>query len=305
LAGLIQITRPICFVVLLVSFFSPIHPSQAVAAEKFFYPPNEEFTYEVHFLSLINAGTSRIQIQKKSGNRYEARMVAETKGIVGFFTRYRKNSYTSEMEYIPEQRRLITRRFTKIVTWGDEIRKSVSENDYRSRIHRWVVTENGKFKSKGSEKIPEGVIYEDMISAFFNLRYGAFGPIKPGRRITVISQPFSQASMVESKKDSEEYLREFEIRIADKITERKYRQRLGRKHEKGALVLINAPNDFFGQNKGDVIIWFDNKMIPVGTTVEDVFLFGDVTGTLVKTRIQPVSPVQLLGSSVRGAHVIR
>ncbi len=207
-------------------------------------------------------------------------MVAETKGLIGFVTSYRKNYYASEMEYSLPKRRLIPLRFTKVVVDGNLIRTTRSENDYLNQRHSWVVTENEMVKDRGSEPIARGTIYEDLLSAFFNLRNGAFGPIERGRRITVTSQPYSRKPFSKQGKIEETFARKFVIRIASFTVEKEYRRRFGRVNEKGFLILVNVPNDFFGQNTGDVLVWLNEKLIPVAAVVEDVFLFGDVTGEL-------------------------
>jgi hypothetical protein len=246
----------------------------------FFFLPEEEFHYDVRFLWFHRAAESRLRIRRISKYRYLAEMVAETKGFIGFVTSYRKNYYASEMKYIPHKRRLIPLRFTKIVVIGNLVRTTHSENDYGKRIHFWIVSENEVVKDRGSEPIPYGTIYEDLLSGFFNLRNGAYGPIERGRRITITSQPYSRPRFGTQGNLEKAIARQFVIRIASLPVEQEYRRRSGRVNKKGFLIQVNVPNDFFGQNTGDVLVWLNEKLIPVAAVVEDVILFGDVSGEL-------------------------
>ncbi len=248
----------------------------------------EDFCYHLRFMEFLHAADSRLRLRRVSENRYEAELVAETKGFIGFLLAYRKNIYRSEMDYFPGRRRFITHRFTKMIVSGGDVAKSVTDIDYAKREIRWVVTENGAVESEGSEPIPAGAVYEDLLSVFLNLRNGAFGPLTRGRRITVVSLPYYRSLLGGWEGGRKAVNRSFDIRIADASTERAYRRRFDRTGETGLLVLVNVPNDFFGQNSGDAQVWFDRNLIPVSTRVEDVILFGDIVGDLRREGRRPV-----------------
>ncbi|MFQ5912572.1 MAG: DUF3108 domain-containing protein [Nitrospinota bacterium] len=263
--------------------FISLAPPPSAAAEPISFPEDEDFTYNIRFLWFKRVAQGRLRIHRVSGRRYRAELLAETKGLIGFLTFHQKNHYVSEADYVPESGRLITRRFTKVVTRGRKVAKSVTEIDYESGEFRWMATENREVKDKGSEPIPEGVIYEDMLSAFFNLRHGAFGPLTRGRRVSVSSLPYYQATEKGQTEYEKEFIRSFEIRIADAQTEKAYRRRFGRPDEKGLLVLVQMPRDLFGQKAGEILVWFDTDLIPIAARVEDVIFLGDVSGVLRQT----------------------
>ncbi len=242
--------------------------------------PDENFQYQLRFLWFKRVADGGLRIQRVSRGRYRAELRAETKGLLGFLTAYQKNHYVSEMTYAPGKKHLVTRRFTKVVTLGSDVSRSVTEIDYEKGEYRWVATENGEVKDKGNKPIPKGVIFEDLLSAFFNLRIGAFGPLERGRRITVTSLPFYQANEDGQTEYQKETIRTFEIRIADALTERKYRRKFGRTGEKGLLVFVQVPRALFGQKSGEILIWFNPNLLPVSARVEDVLFFGDVAGDL-------------------------
>lgn len=241
---------------------------------------DENFHYQLRFLWFKRVADGGLHIQHVSQGRYRAELRAETKGLLGFLTANQKNHYVSEMMLAPGKKHLVTRRFTKVVTSGSDISRSVTEIDYEKGEYRWVATENGEIKDKGSKPTPKGVIFEDLLSAFFNLRIGAFGPLERGRRITVTSLPYYQANEEGQAEYQKETIRTFEIRIADALTERKHRHKFGRTGEKGFLVFVQVPRALFGQKSGEILIWFNPNLLPVSARVEDVLFLGDVAGDL-------------------------
>jgi hypothetical protein len=243
-------------------------------------PIEEDFTYQLRFLFFKQVAKAKLHLQPLSENRYRAELLAETKGLLEFLTGGQKNHYVSEMEYVPSQKRLVTRRFTKTVTTTGEKVSSITEIDYPNKEYRWVATENGEIKDKGSRPIPDGVIFEDLLSVLFNLRRGALGPLKPGRRIQVSSLPYYQATAEGETRYGQAHVETFEIRIANPTTEEAYRKRFERQDEKGLLVVVKVPRALFGQKNGEVLVWLDQKGIPTAARVEDVVLFGDVAGDL-------------------------
>lgn len=247
-------------------------------------PIEEDFTYQLRFLFFKQVARAKLRLQPLSGNRYRAELLAETKGLLGFLTGRQKNHYVSEMDYVPSQKRLVTRRFTKTVTAAGEKVSSVTEIDYKNKEYRWVATENGEIKDKGTKPVPDGVIFEDLLSVLFNLRQGALGPLKRGRRIQVSSLPYYQATAEGKTQYNDAYVETFEIRIADLATEKTYRKRFDREDEKGLLVIVQVPQALFGQKSGEVLVWFDETLIPTAARVEDVVLFGDVAGDLERPK---------------------
>ncbi len=250
-------------------------------------PRNEDFTYTVHFLWFTNAAKAKLLIRRVGKARYRAELMAETTGFVGLLTQYRKNHYVSEMEYSPEKGRLLSRRYTKTVSLGSDITRSITVIDREKGEIRWTTTENGKVKDEGSEPIPEGIIYEDLLSAFFNLRIGAFGPLTRGRKLTITTLPAYQSTDEGVEDYKKEFVRNFDIRIADAATERAYRKRYEQNQENGLLALVKVPKELFGQKTGEIRVWLDAGLIPVAATVEDAILFGDVHGYLQKAVVQP------------------
>ena len=254
-------------------------------------PPEEMFFYDIQLMWFTNAAEGVIRIRRTGEKRYRAELVVKTKGFIGFLISHQKNHYVSEMDYIPENHRLLSRRFTKTVIRRDLVKRTSAVIDYAKGEIRWEASNSEKLLEKGVDPIPKGVIYEDLLSAFFNLRFGAYGPLKRGKRFTVNTLPDYEPPEIGQKDYRKESDRQVVIRIAKVATEREYRKRYGRTKEKGLLALVKVPKFLFGQEIGETHVWFDSDLTPVAVTVEDAILFGDLYGNL-RGRPSPAATAQ-------------
>ena len=254
-------------------------------------PPEESYLYDVDFIFFKNVADGTLRLRRLGNLSYRAELIAETKGFIGFLTGYRKNHYTSDLEYDPARRRFSARRYTKTVYRELDISRTTMAIDREARTVQWATTFNDEPLEKGTEPIPEGVVYEDLLSAFFNFRSGGFGPLSKGRHFTVVTLP-GYDTPKEEKESGESLARNFDIRIADPETERRYREAYDREKEKGLLVLVKVPKELFGQETGEVRVWFDESLIPVSATIDRAYFLGDVRGILRKAVIgrPPVPP---------------
>jgi uroporphyrinogen-III synthase len=106
--------------------------------------------------------------------------------------------------------------------------------------------------------------------------------------MTLFTLPNYRAkALKEDFSEEEKKFQKFEITIPSAETTRAYRKNFGRSKEKGLLILVKVPKSLFGQETGEVRVWFDQKMTPVEATIEDAIFFGDVIGVLVKSKISP------------------
>ncbi|MEE9240686.1 MAG: DUF3108 domain-containing protein [bacterium] len=267
--------RFLAIVAVLCALSAPIPGARGQVSPKI--PAREIFTYDVQVFIFPKAAQGTLRFIPVSKNRYRAELMAETKGIIGLITLYRKNHYISELEYVPEKSRFLSRHYTKLVHRGPNVERTTVSIDHEKGRVKWKIYFNDVLENQGVEPIPESVRYEDLLSAFFNFRGGAYGPLERGRKTTVLTLP-DYADRVKNKDNpkKEDPYQKFEIRIADAETEKTYRKRYGREGEKGLLALVKVPKDLFGQETGEVRIWFDTNTIPVAVTVEDAIFFGDV-----------------------------
>lgn len=264
-----------------MAFALLVNPIIAISEELPKLPAQETFIYDIQVFVFPNAAQGTLRIRRVSRNHYRAELMAETTGIVGLVTLYRKNHYISDIEYVPEKGRFFSRHYTKLVYRGPNLDKTSITINHEKRVVNWEFYSNGELEGRGTEPIPKDVNYEDLLSAFFNFRNGVYGPLERGRQMTVITLPDFESKVRNGnnpKKD--EPYQKFLIRIVDAKTEATYRARYNRLGEKGLLALVKVPKNLFGQETGEIRIWFDEDIIPVSATVEDAIYFGDVQGEL-------------------------
>ena len=74
----------------------------------------ETLTYDIDFLFFEKAATAKVRFYEHQG-KFFATLSAETKGVVGFFTNYRKHYYKSSFDIVDEGRRVQTSKFERDV----------------------------------------------------------------------------------------------------------------------------------------------------------------------------------------------
>ncbi len=242
-----------------------------------------DFAYNVQIFWITQAAQGRLRIEHLGGDHYRAELIAVTKGVVRWITGDRTNHYTSEMVLDPATHRLKSRHYTRLVFRGKNTERTTAAIDEKNRVVEWKFFSNDELVGQGSDPIPEGVRYEDLLSAFFNFRNGRYGPLEPGKKMTVYTLPDYRA-IARGQMDpyDEDRIQKFQIQIADRKKEKAYRLQFERTKEKGLLALIKVPKDIFGQETGEIRVWFDTSLTPVAATVEDAYYFGDVHGTIIK-----------------------
>ncbi len=227
----------------------------------------ERLHYRIGFWWFKDAAKGSIAFEGEGRGRYVATVRAETLGIIGWLTRYRKDIYHAYMEEIDGGRRLRTYLFEKEVNIGGRIRKGYIRADYNSGVVEWKSWGSGPERG-GKDPIPEGRILDDPIGAFYNFRYGAYGPVEEGRSYRIDTFP----------KDGR--IQTIQIRIATE--EEKMRRLRSMGHKVAYLVDLRVDKDIIGSKAGKIEVMLDRDLVPVMGVVRDVFFFGDVKGRLVR-----------------------
>ena len=236
-------------------------------------PGDETLTYDIGFLIFKNAAVGTLTMKRLPGpNRYEGVVSAQTKGFVAFVSSSRKDTYRSVMS-LSRDGKLMTIEFQKDVRMGSSHARSTTVLDYKAGVMRWKSTEvkgDDRRVKNESHPIPAGVVYEDFISAFFNLRRGVYGPVAPGKRYRLLSIPTRKWF-----KDKQKKPQHFFVDISKRRTD-------GRSQ---IIVSIIVPDDLFGQKVGAVQFHLRRDLIPSLILVKNAILFGDMKGKLRKVEI--------------------
>lgn len=226
----------------------------------------ETLTYDIDFLFFEKAATAKVSFYEYKG-KYFATLSAETKGVVGFFTNYRKHYYKSSFDIVDQGRRVQTRKFERDVITGKGKERTVHFLDYTSQTRFWFLFSGGELKERSRDLIPEGVIYDDILAFFYNFRNGVYGDLKKGGTYKIDTLP-------------EKSMKNITTYISTKKEQEQFRINENRTQNNEMLLKITIPKDVFKTENGELVFWASNHYIPLETTIKDYLLLGDLHGKL-------------------------
>jgi hypothetical protein len=226
----------------------------------------ETLTYDIDFLFFEKAATAQVRFYEYKG-KYFATLTAETKGVVGFFTNYRKHFYKSSFDIVDEGRRVQTHKFERDVVIGKGKERTVHFIDYSSRTHFWFLFSGGNLKTRSNDPIPEDVIYDDILAFFYNFRNGVYGDLKKGGTYKIDTVP-------------EKSMKNITTHISTEKEQEQFRINENRTSNDELLLKVTIPKDVFKTETGELIFWASNHYIPLETTIKDYLLLGDLHGKL-------------------------
>lgn len=246
---------------------SGIEGNGEVALKNIDFFLEENVNYDISFLWFKKAAVGRLRFSRE-GQGFKAVLEAETRGFIGFLTFYRKHIYISHMSYLPERKRMRVDFFERYVRIGGNEEKTLTWTDYDKQILRRKDYKRGMLVENAEEAIPEGVVYEDILSALYNIRIGCYGPIRRGRRFTVHSLPSEGVSTID-------------VNFTTKEESLKTRDLFGDKFDENMLSAnVKVPKNLFKSKTGEISMLFDDAIVPVYGVVKDYIGFGDILGVL-------------------------
>ncbi|OGP29687.1 MAG: hypothetical protein A2073_08195 [Deltaproteobacteria bacterium GWC2_42_11] len=227
----------------------------------------EKLIYNIGFWLFEKAAIGRMSLKKNENGGYTAVLEAETLGVIGWVTRYRKDTYITHMNETPDGRRFITSVFDKTITIGTKTKRTVTNLDYKKGLMKWKRWTGDKQEEDREEEIPPDTIYDDPLAAFYNFRFGTYGQIEEGREYHIPTFP---------KKG----IKTMYVRIAK--AEEKNKRIHSDPDDVDYLADIIIDKELFGSQTGKIEAFFTKEMIPMGGIVKDLIFFGDVRGTLIE-----------------------
>lgn len=227
----------------------------------------EDLGYKIGFWIFSNLAEGRLTLEKGEGNDYVATLSAWTTGFTGWAMKYRKDTFVVHMTMSPDGQRFISKTFEKTVDKAGEIRKGMTIFDYNKRLVTWRAWGGGKDERSGSGIIPPDKWVDDPITAFFNFRYGVYGPAKEGTNYVIYSFPKgNELTKINLRMASRA---ELEVRKGDNVTAE-------------YLAYARLDKELFESESGKVEILFNKEMLPTEAVAKDILLFGDVRGKLIR-----------------------
>ena len=228
----------------------------------------ETLYYDIDFLFFKKAASAEVKFYEYKG-KYFAALSAETKGILGFFTNYRKHYYKSSFDIVDKGRRVRTRKFERFVINGEIEERTVHFLDYISNKDFWFLFQSGELITSQKDPIPEGVVYDDILAVFYNFRNGVYGDLKKGKTYKIDTIPDLSMKNVTAYINTEKEQEQF---------------RIEEDRPKNSELLLNVliPKDVFKTQNGEMFFWTSKHYIPLETTIKDYILLGDLHAKLAR-----------------------
>ena len=229
----------------------------------------EELRYQIRFLWFNPAAMGRVLFEKAEENHvYRAVLEGETSGLIGWLTRYRRDTYISSMELIDGGKRLRPLRFEEDVVIGHKIRKKITFFDYGARkLIKRRMNRRGVFIHT-EESIPPGGECEDFLTAFYNFRRGVYGKIQRGKRYRIRTIPKGGISTID-------------VEVATREEETRRRQGEGNSRDREYYITLFLDKEITRSRTGKIEGWVSKDLVPIEGTIDDVVLVGDVHGFLI------------------------
>jgi len=235
----------------------------------------EALDYAMSFLWFRNAASCRVTFQETAEpGIYEATIVGQTHGIIGAFTRFRRDILSARMEEVDAGKRFRPLEFCEDVIVGSKHRKKTTRFDYQNHRITILRERKGTIREKILPLPPEETYY-DPLTASYNFRFGSFGPVERGRKYVIKTVPEKKTT-------------EIHVAVAAPGEEQGKKRPEGVQHKHAYFVYLQLDKELIRSTSGKIEGWLSEAMVPLEGRVRDVVLFGDVVGRIYSVYNQPI-----------------
>jgi len=240
-------------------------PSQA--------PVEERLSYDIAFLWFDRLAEARLSlVPGPDPGIWQSELEARTLGVAAWLTSERVQRYGSKMDVDGEGRLRSLRHDADIIKTKGGKRHSRLKSflfDYDLRQIVLQVNRNGRVKPEEVLPMP-AANPNDILTAFYNFRAGAFGEIRAGGHYRIPTLGKGETAHI----------------VVDIFAEDK-RPRDKRFPKGGLLAKVKLDPEVFDTGEGILYIWFDEQRRPALVLVENVIGMGDVRCTLKEGAKKP------------------
>jgi hypothetical protein len=229
----------------------------------------ENYHYKIDFLFLTGLAVGQLRMTGTDRQGvYRAQLTGHTVGIVSWLIGERVQTYTSIMESNPDGSlrslehvaRIEKRRWGPWQSWVRRFRYEYLQGKIsEEKIH------NGVSLAKIDHKIPKGQQPVDMLTAFYNLRAGVYGPLDRGAHLVIPTCSGGRFTKMDVNVQT--------------VSEQQARKSFP---ADGLLVEIKLDPEIFDIGNGIMYVWFDNSGVPRRGTLQDLVGLGDARGYMDK-----------------------
>lgn len=242
--------------------------SQRVGEDRLSQMLDEHQSFDIAFLWFDRLASGNLFLSEdEEPGRYRAVLEARTLGLAAWLTKDRLQRYESLMERREDGRLQTVNHSSTIYKGKGSKRRGRTKTfhyNYDQRLVEISVERDGVVTNGEPLPMVEGEQPQDILTAFYNFRAGYYGPIRPGRNVSIPT--FTRKG-------------ESEILI-DLLTRSEWPKGL-KVPEGSVLARITLDPEIFKTGGGRVYVWFNQAGIPDGGVVEKVLGMGDVRGTRV------------------------
>ncbi|MBI5642902.1 MAG: DUF3108 domain-containing protein [Deltaproteobacteria bacterium] len=227
---------------------------------------NEELVYEIGFWFFDEVAIGKVSIRQGENGEYIATLKAYTTGVVDRIVKHREDEYVSRLKLSEKGKRFVTLSFEKTIRIGRQTRHSLTVLDYDKMVMSQVSKKDGNIEKNETIELPRGKYFDDPLAAFYNFRYGVYGPLEEGREYTIYSFPKGG------------HIPKIYLNIASK------KEKELRGKSKGEfLAHARIDKELFGSQTGEIDIFFNSDMLPIEAVAKELLFFGDVRGKLTQS----------------------
>ncbi len=224
---------------------------------------NHDVDYDLGFLWLDQVAQANFKFQKSiKPGLYIASLSAKTVGLAATLTSNRRQQYVSMMRLMPDGS-FRSVRHTSQKKKGGVVRDKVYTFDYENRKVKYQYFKNNKLITEKNIEIEGDSYPSDVLTTYFNLVAGAFGPLEVGAHYQVPA--FSRRG------------------IGTIIIDFLPPEKRPRKDFFSADLLICrvvVDQEVFDTKDGQIFIGYNKELLPARGVVTDIIGMGDVRGVM-------------------------
>lgn len=138
----------------------------------------ERLHYEMGFWLFRNAAAAQLTFSKKPQG-FEALFEAETTGLTRIITGHKKEIMRSVMEFDERTRRFRPLTFQELFTDGRRQMDKMLTFNYHDNTYTVSIKMDNRSIFSKTKTLP-AVTFDDLLTFFYNLRIGHYGPVEPG-----------------------------------------------------------------------------------------------------------------------------